>query len=184
MAKRDPAKTLEERYERQCAAQTDIHEHLPTLRKLAEECQNVVEFGCRGACSTTALLMGCKGKVYSWDLTINGQITFLISLAEGRFIFQVGDCRKAVLPECDMLFIDSYHTKEHMAAELKAHGNTPRKYLVFHDTVTWGEQGEGGKPGIMHAITEWLHNGGQGWKIKTHYFNNNGLLVCERAEAQ
>lgn len=50
--------TLWARYERLCGTPSDIHEHLPTLRALAAECDTIVELGTRGAVSTTALLAG------------------------------------------------------------------------------------------------------------------------------
>lgn len=37
---------------------SDIHEHLPTLRALARECDSIAEFGVRGVVSTWALLLG------------------------------------------------------------------------------------------------------------------------------
>src|SRR5687767_12744154 len=67
-------RSLEQRYRRLCQIHSDIHEHLPTLRKLASECDVVVEFGTWTCKSTTALLLGARRKVISCDHLLWGDI--------------------------------------------------------------------------------------------------------------
>src|SRR5262249_12664441 len=55
-------RTLEERYARLCVEDSDIREHLPTLRQLASECDVVVEFGAWFCKATTALALGARRK--------------------------------------------------------------------------------------------------------------------------
>ena len=86
-----------------------------------------------------------------------------------------------------MLFIDSLHTYQQCAGELRRHGAGVRKFLVFHDTMTFGSVGafgETGKPdphviGIRPAIDHWMSHF-HDWVIKDHWTNSHGLLVLER----
>lgn len=45
-------------YSRMCQIQSDINEHLPVLKRYAEECRTVTEMGVRFACSTWAFIEG------------------------------------------------------------------------------------------------------------------------------
>lgn len=56
--------TLEQKYTELCVNPSDINEHLPTLKKYAEECDHITEMGVRGIVSTYALLMGKPKKWY------------------------------------------------------------------------------------------------------------------------
>ena len=54
------------------------------------------------------------------------------------------------------------------------------KYIIFHDTTTFGQVGEGGQyPGLNPAINEFLLDNDD-WFIKEIFTNNNGLTVLER----
>lgn len=53
------------RYSSECARQSDINEHLPTLRAYAAQCTSVAEMGVRGIVSTWALLKGLAEGVTS-----------------------------------------------------------------------------------------------------------------------
>jgi hypothetical protein len=78
----------------------------------------------------------------------------------------------------DLLFIDTLHTAAQVEAELR-HAHRVRRYLVFHDTVLFGEHGECGQPGIMPAI-EAFRIAHPEWREFCHMRNCNGLLVLER----
>lgn len=49
---------IDAKYTHLCDWPSDINEHLPTLRRLARQCDTVAEFGVRGIVSTWALLKG------------------------------------------------------------------------------------------------------------------------------
>src|SRR5579883_697518 len=49
---------LEANYVHHCQTYSDIHEHLPVLRKLAKECSSVVEIGMRYMVSTWGIMQG------------------------------------------------------------------------------------------------------------------------------
>lgn len=78
----------------------------------------------------------------------------------------------------DLLFIDTLHTAAQVEAELR-HAARVGRFLVFHDTVLFGEHGEIGQPGIMPAI-EAFRRAHPEWREFCHMRNCNGLLVLER----
>ena len=160
----------------------DIVEHMPTLQKYAGMSDRVVEFGVRdGSGSTAAFLAGNPGELISYDVSScpNGLAAKAVALGV-PFEFRQGDVLTEEVGECDLLFIDTKHTYEQLKAELAMHGDKAGKWLIFHDTVTFGAKGEDGStPGLMQAIDEFLEENHH-WIVKEIFNNNNGLLVLER----
>ena len=174
-------------YEELCNKPSDINEHLPTLKMLASDCSSVVEMGVRGVVSTWALAAGKPKKLISIDIenpSKHGQdMDFVKNVIQNEgtdFTFIQADTRQCEIEETDFLFIDTWHVYDQLKIELKKHGNKAKKYLAFHDTVSFGQTGETpGFRGLMLAIEEFLAANPH-WQVKHHYTNNNGLLVLER----
>ena len=161
-----------------CRQQSDIWEHLPYLRYLATKCGSVVEFGTGR--STPAFLHAQPNKLLSVDLNPSDKVKGLLPL-KGRTDFSVLQANdlEIDIEETDMLFIDTRHTCGQLRAELERHSPKIRRWIVLHDTVTFGERGEDGKSeGLWPAVQELVAGGG--WKIKEHFTNNNGLTTLER----
>lgn len=170
----------------------DIWEHLPLLRSLAEECRRVTEFGVReGVGSTVAFLAAQPESLVSWDLQpysiVSQRIADLI-WRSGKTYFQprVGNTLEIPpIEETDLLFIDTLHTCRQLLAELERHADPRRdpvkKYLVFHDTETFGDVGEdGSRPGLRAAIRHFQKNHAFPlWKLAEDRTNCNGLVVLE-----
>jgi hypothetical protein len=68
------------------------------------------------------------------------------------FSFRQEDTRRANLEPTDLLFIDTYHTRQQLEAELAGAQNKLRQYLIFHDTATYAEHGEDGGDGLWPVI--------------------------------
>jgi hypothetical protein len=178
---------LEERFAYLCAEESEISEHLPTLRRLASECDVVVEFGTWFCKATTALALGARRKFISCDHLVWGDveeikrhIELIASLAGGKFEFiQTDTASPGIFEKCDLLFIDTLHTCRQLRAELAAHGNKAWKYLVLHDTAKYGAVGDDGGAGLQPAIDEFLAANPH-WRVHAFYPNNNGLTVLKR----
>ena len=169
---------------------TDIVEHMPLLRQLASECEHVTEFGMRRADgSTLAFLAGQPAVLVSWDLdpfSVVSQAVLDLVCMRGRTRFQprVGNTLEITpIEPTDLLFIDTDHTYLQLKAELVRHAdpvlNHVRKYLVFHDTVTFGDVGgDGSTPGLRAAI-RWFQrcHAFPLWELIEDRKNNNGLVV-------
>jgi hypothetical protein len=199
-----PEPTLEELYQQAiqepadpALPPADIWEHLPLLRQLASKCDHVTEFGVReGLGSTVAFLAAQPRVLISWDVNPNSIVSQRIAdliWRAGKTSFQprVGSTLEIPpIESTDLLFIDTIHDYAHLKAELEIHAdpvrNAVRKYLVFHDTVTFGEvSGDGTRPGLRAAI-RWFQrcHAFPLWQLKEDRQNCNGLVVLERIDVK
>jgi tetratricopeptide (TPR) repeat protein len=185
-----PQKDFKHMIEKEFAAMattpSDIHEHLPVLYELAKECNHIIEMGVRTGVSTRAFLR-VDARLISYDIVTDQKVVDLINEAKkaGKdATFIEADVLKIDIEETDLLFIDTWHTYEQLKQELALHGNKSRKYMVFHDTNTFGLKNEGGEAygtsqGLLPAIIEFLMVNPH-WRFKKFLTNNNGLTVLER----
>jgi hypothetical protein len=166
---------------------SDINEHIPTLIKYGQECEHITEMGVRGIYSTWAFLAAAPKKLISYDLedpsNWGGNINDVYETAESyslNFEFIKANVLEIEIEETDFLFLDTWHVYEQVRDELKLHAKKVKKYIGFHDIVSWGEKGETeGHKGINYAINEFLENNNE-WKVKEKFLNNNGLLIIEK----
>jgi hypothetical protein len=172
--------TLQDAYDFACRP-SDISEHMPTLMRLAIQCDHVTEMGVRSGASTAAFLAAQPKRLVSYDINKFTRYEALCRLVpDTDFTFVQADVLKATIEHTDMLFIDTLHTYGQLSEELLRHSDKVRKFIVMHDTTTYGEHGEiPGSQGLWLAVQEFMirHNR---WVIRTHYKNNNGLTVLER----
>ncbi len=176
-----PSESLSERYERLCREPNDISEHLPVLREYAAQCDDVVEFGMRGGNSTTALLAGGPRQLTSIDQHLCPVFADLALLAgPTQFEFRLADTRELEPIACDLLFIDTWHTRAQLDAELHRHAGAVRRWILLHDTTTFGDVGEDGGPGLWPAVEQfyWAHS--SRWRLAQRWTNQNGLTLLER----
>jgi cephalosporin hydroxylase len=169
-------------YENKCKQISDINEHLPTLKKYAEKCDHITEMGVRGVTSSWAFLAANPNKMVSYDLVKHDNVNVFEREAKASnidFTFIVANTTKIKIEETDLLFLDTDHTYEQVKAELKLHAPRTRKYVIFHDTVTFGTRGMDRKKGILPAINEWTTEYPE-WVLEEHFENNNGLTVYRR----
>ncbi len=176
--------TIAQRFERVKNEHRDISQHLDTLYKYAQECEDIVELGVNEGISTTAFLMA-KKKFYNFDVHLTKMFDELIEMAKIENVemnFTIANDLKIEIPECDLLFIDTLHTYTQLKAELKLHSDKARKYIIMHDTEVFGKKGvDGSVPGMWLAVEEFLKENSK-WEIKEHYTYCNGLTVLERKE--
>ena len=173
-----------EQYEHHANTISDINEHLPTLRRYSEECEHITEMGVRTVVSTWAFLAAKPKKLVSIDIN-ECQLDLVRSLcltSDIDFRFRLGDTGNPdfIIEETDLLFIDTWHVYQHLKKEFKLHADKARKYIILHDTTTFGIQGEsGGHDGLWPAVEEFLE-ANTNWTLKERFTNNNGLTVLAR----
>ncbi len=184
-------------YQYMCNQISDINEHLPILKKYGEDCEHITEMGIRYIVSSWAFLASKPKKMVCYDNLIGLNMnTFNIkfdelSEAANRvgvdLVFHNADVLSIEIEETDLLFIDTYHEYNQIKKELALHGNKAMKYLIFHDTTTFGEKGETFKEpttiGIWPAIVEFISQNPH-WEIVEKFINNNGLTVLKRNNGQ
>lgn len=177
-------------YKIKCDIQSDINEHLPTLYKYARECEHITEMGVRWIVSTWAFLAARPKKMISYDIknpaNWGANITEVLEMARNEdlnYIFIESDVLKVTIEETDLLFLDTIHNYAQVKEELRLHSNKVRKYIIFHDTVSYGNVDESNdsptSKGIGPAIFEFLEKNPH-WYLREQCINNNGLLVLAR----
>lgn len=173
---------LEEIYAYYAGTPSDINEHFPTLRKYASECQHITEFGTRYVVSTYALMAAKPKKLITYDLVPHANIWQADRVAKENnitFGFMERDVTKVQIETTDLLLIDTLHNYDQCSLELQLHAKNVKKYIILHDTETFGVVGEGAKPGLKQAVNDFLANNSS-WRMREHFANNNGLTVLER----
>jgi hypothetical protein len=175
---------LAQEYQTACAAPTDIHEHLPMLKNIADRCTTVTEFGVRSGLSTRALLASWATSVRCYDLELNEPVIALVNQCRslGRDVtYQQANTLNLVIEPTDLLFIDTLHTHDQLMQELRRHSNRVNRYIALHDTHTFGLQDEPGYsgPGLLPALMQWMAEQ-RSWIINYHSWRNNGFTVIER----
>jgi hypothetical protein len=195
-----------EKYKQLSDTPSDINEHLHTLKKYAEECETIVEMGVRRVVSTWAFLAGNPKKLISIDL--HNPTNFGSNIQEVYdaviptnidFSFVENDSLVYKMEPCDLLFIDTWHDYLQLKKELDRHHQNVKKYIILHDTSTFGFKDEGiyddyqrnvlhlsreetNLPkGLWPAVEEFLYNN-RNWVIWEKNPNNNGLTVLKRTD--
>ena len=179
----------------------DINEHLETLKKYSSMCDHVTEMGTRFGISVYALLSGNPTKVVSIDINYHffkpyeKDVNLFANEMGVEFEFIESDVLKIDIEKTYMLFIDTLHTYNQLSKELRIHEKNVNKWIILHDTVTFGHKDEffyqNGeisseikgekvtKMGLYNALIDFIEEN-KNWKIKEHYDNNNGLTILER----
>lgn len=176
-------------YKKLYETKSDINEHLPTLRQYAGEVNHVTEMGVRRGRSTLAFIYGKPKKLVSYDIIEKFDKSTYENFASGLdvdFVFIKADVLEIEIEETDILFIDTLHRYTQLKQELKLHSGKVKKYIILHDTTTFGEVGEklNKMPedfGLTKAINEFLLDNHL-WIIKETFTNNNGLTILEREQ--
>lgn len=171
---------IEERYQKLCKKPSDINEHLPALKRYAEQSDSIVEMGVRGIVSTWALLAGKPKILVSIDIedpsAFGADIweVYDSANAEGiSFSFIKGSSLEVSIPEVDFLFIDTLHFKDQLAKELERHHSQVKRFIAMHDTNLEGDNG------MREAVNEFLDAHPE-WEIAEQFDNCNGMTFLKR----
>ena len=162
-----------------------VKPHIDIFVEYASQCNSITELGIDSACSTLAFLnSGCK-KVYSYNVvTTPNAIKVKEAANEDGVFFKLinKDNLKLKIKKTDLLFIDTDHWYGQIKAELEHHHKRVNKWIMMHDTETFGLVNPfDGRPGMKAAIYEFLEEYPE-WEIKEHYDIGHGLTVLERQE--
>jgi hypothetical protein len=193
--------TLEQRNDLLRHIPSDINEHLEVLSILSKGV--VTEFGVRKGVSTWALLAGKPKQLTSYDITERqfrnekGLIEKTAKEHNINYQFNVADTLQLNIKPTDVLFIDTFHSYSQLKQELQLHSNKVTKYIILHDTTTFGNKNEcndttklGYKvssqfkesaniQGLQPAVDEFLKENKE-WELFHQYTNNNGLTILKR----
>jgi len=177
---------------------TDIFSHLPRLVDLVKRAQHrndgtckIVELGIgNGDQSTIAWLYGLQrakpSELHCYGMYEPSNFTELQRLAAEQgttLTLKVGDLKQETEPrDCDILFVDSYHERSHIAHELSVFAEHARQFIVFHDTVSFSRIGQDQQEtgtGVLDAVEQFVAAHPE-WVWDAHYYDCNGLAVLKR----
>ena len=163
-----------------------VKPHIDIFFDYASKCNTVTELGIDSACATLAFLnSGCK-KVYSYNVVIspNARSVEQAAKEDGKFFKLINkDSLKVKIDKTDLLFIDTDHWYGQIKAELEHHHPRVNKWIMMHDTETFGLINPfDNRPGMKAAIYEFLTAHPE-WEIKEHFEIGHGLTILERKEA-
>ncbi len=169
--------------------------HMDYLRFLAECSDVAVEFGTRGGQSTVAL--NYAKKTYSYDIQERWHDRIrvwdkLVYLRGDAWVFTIQDSLEADIPECDLLLHDSWHGYDQVKGELERHHAKVRKWIVLHDTESYGEHGQApysqgrigtppdpNMPGMRKAMDDFMKAHPE-WRQTRHVTHSCGMTTLER----
>jgi hypothetical protein len=197
---------LEQKYIFNCRTSSDINEHLPTLKRYADECSHITECGVRFVVSSYAFALSLKDKSNNKFVQVdtvkypqNNTFQNECLNENVNVVFHEQSDLDCPLEQTDLLFIDTWHIYGHLKRELARWNSYVNKYIIMHDTTSdeiYGEtirvgwdpvkqSRETGIPieeitkGLWPAIEEFLVEHPE-WKIKERFRNNNGLTILCR----
>lgn len=183
----------------------DIGEHMPHLRRLAQECPHVTEIGIGPVVSSWAILQGLAENPASNRTYVGIDIApppkdyeLARKLAEEKgieFIFRQGNDLYLDIEPTDFLFIDSMHTYCHLTYELETFSSKVRKYIAMHDTSEpWGNRNDAEyvgnyseypsycnrkKRGLWPAVEDFLRAHPE-WVLQERHLNCHGFTILRR----
>jgi hypothetical protein len=191
-------------YYNMCQNYSNIHEHLPTLKKYADECNSIIQLGydqgnaiwafIRAIRNNNKLLLVDNNPKYILDIL---DITNKLNL---NFSYKWSNYLELEVDETfDLTFIDTWHVYGQMKRELAKFSKITNKYIIMHDTTVdeWygesirlghdiiEESKKSGFPkeeiisGVWPAIIEFLTNNKE-WVLHERYTNNNGLTILKK----
>ena len=177
---------------------SDINQHIPTLLEYGGDCDHITEMGVREICSTWAFLGAAPKKLISYDIENpskwGGNIQHVYDMAKAynlNFEFRQENVLKIEIEPTDLLFLDTWHCYSQLKAELERHSGKVRKYIIMHDTESYGYTNEPLTSehawegdllegvGLQQAIKEFLNENDE-WELHKRYINNNGLTILKR----
>jgi hypothetical protein len=185
--------TIQEKFNQASITPSDINEHMGTLYNLAKECEHITEMGVRNVVSTWAFMLRDPKKLIGIDLHVNENVESA-KLIYPKWEFIQADTTKIKIKPTDLLFIDTLHIYSQLKKELILHAGQVKKYIVLHDTTTYGYKDEptdwqtpeimqnyqlDEKKGLQPAVNEFLIDNPE-WILYKEYTNNNGLTILKR----
>jgi len=157
--------------------------HLERFVDYASKCEVVTELGIDSANATLAFLNGGCKKLYSYNVVITPNALKVKEAADKDGVFFKiirKDSLKVKIKITDLLYIDTDHWYGQIKAELEHHHNRVRKWIMMHDTETFGLINPfDNRPGMKSAIYEFLDTHEE-WDVKEEIKEGHGLTILER----
>eukprot|EP00759_Apiculatamorpha_spiralis_P025061 PhF_6_TR28139/c0_g1_i4/m.41671 len=187
--------SLQEVYAEMLQYPSDINRLLPILQLYAHQSNAVVEMGSRRGHSTTAFFLTFPKNFTLIDLELTEDVRALAGAYDDCrpkdtthfHMVESDDLKTHILDDTDMLFIDTLHSGPLLRKELAKHSRNVRKWILFHDVISFGDRdeadpaGQRGGYGLRPVIKDFLKESNGEWREEAYFPFSNGLLVLRRA---
>jgi hypothetical protein len=172
--------SVEKIFEIVSSVKRDLNEHMEFLRDLGSDCDHITEVSKRKE-SFVSFASSHPKKFVSHNIEPHSLMDYIISnQSETEFETTTSSTDQVQqIEKTDLLFIDTRHTYATMTEELKKFAPSVRRFIVCRGTVTSGERGEDGGPGIMVALRDFMKDNPE-WSVITHRTNQYGMTVIGR----
>lgn len=168
-------KTVDEAFDIVRNVPRDFDQHMLALRSFANRCETVTELSIRRE-SALALLASTAKMVVSYNSEDrDGILTKARAMRKGSLSFP-DPMKVQEIGETDLLFLNDQHTGERILWQLKTMAPKVKHYIVLHNTGIFGEQGEGGTPGLLVACRQFMRERPE-WSVVHHSADQYGLTV-------
>lgn len=175
-----PFATIAEWYADAQSRPCDFHEHVRTLKELADQCSAVAEISLWDDKPATVALAASKAAKVVSVRAVAKRIWGPLQKLRPDFIVTTDD--GPVRDGVDLLFFDENHRAQEVFDGLVKYAPHVRRYLVIHCTTDpYGETGDDGGPGTMPGVRRFL-NENREWTAIRHDKHNHGLIVLSRDE--
>lgn len=163
----------------------DLNEHLPKLAELASQCRHVTEFSDRRE-STVGLLAGvvrARGKLISYQTESDALLEQMRARFKMLELYPQRSNQVDSIDDCDLLFLDSSpHNFDQVWGELTKFAPQVHRWIVLHDTGSYGPAGEAGGDGLWEVLKRWPAEHPE-WFLAQHDPRQYGLTVLSRDPA-
>lgn len=191
---------IKTKYDLQRIMPSDICDHIETLYQYGKLCRHITEMGVRTVSSTWAFLYSNPIEIISYDIVKHPNVLEVEHIANRNslnFRFIEADVLKIEIEKTDLLFIDTLHTYNQLISELELHSEKAQKYIILHDTTTFGTRDEINpnkksdlveampqtKEGLTTAYQDFLlTEKGKKWAVDKIFTHNNGLTILKRIQ--
>jgi len=157
----------------------DLNQHMDKLNSLCKHATKVTEFSERRESLVAFLSEPNVKKIVSYNTEgDNPEVKKMVDMRKDLEI-TIEKKRSADVPsidETDLLFIDQRHTYADVYRELSTYGPKTSRFIVLHDTVLYGMQGDDGGPGIGAACKDFMKEHRE-WSVCAHIPAQHGLTV-------
>lgn len=138
----------------------------------------IVELGVAQG-QTSKIFLKCAKNVIGVDIgayQVNLQEMYDFAEKHNSKYTYINDDDLLIEPiDCDILFVDSDHTEEHVYAQLKKYSPHVKTYIALHDInpSTFGGS-------VLRGYERWYNECGNDWEEYYRDYDRCGLLVIKR----